>query len=133
VRGIRPSNQRDSSTIRPKFPDLYADQLPPAIASIMCYGIYMRQTILLLIASLGFAASCAHDPHDRPLTAAEKERMIEAATAQEAVSDTGTTSNSITPRSGCANSTSLSRFGARGTNFSGADGFDTRGCNAVGQ
>jgi len=93
----------------------------------------MRTNVLFLIASLGFAASCAHESGDRPLTPAEKERMIEAATAREAVSDTGPKPNGITPRSGCANSTSLSRFGARGTGFSGADGFDTRGCNAVGQ
>ncbi len=90
----------------------------------------MRTSVLLLIGSLGFAASCAHDPNDKPLTPAEKERMLEAAQAREAVSQDG--KNAIVPRSGCSSSNALSRFNARGTGFSGADGFDTRACSAAG-
>lgn len=86
---------------------------------------------MILIATLGFTAACAHEPNDTPLTPAEKARMIEAEMARDAVSEDG--KQGITPRTGCSSSSQLSRFSARGTSFSGADGFDTRGCNAVGQ
>lgn len=91
----------------------------------------MRTSIMLLVASLVFTAACAHEPHDQPLTPAEKARMMEAEMAREAVSGDG--QKGITPRTGCSSSSQFSRYSARGTGFSGADGFDTRGCNAVGQ
>lgn len=92
----------------------------------------MRTKVLLLVASLVFAASCAHDPKDAPLTPAEKQRMIEAEMARESVAEDGG-QKGMTPRTGCSSSSQLSRYSARGTGFSGADGFDTRGCNAVGR
>ena len=91
----------------------------------------MRATILLIVGILGFAASCAHESNEAPLTPAEKERMIEAERARAAVSEDG--QKGMSQRTGCTNSNSLTRFNARGTGFSGADGFDTRGCNNVGK
>jgi len=87
----------------------------------------MRTTVLLIVASLGFAAACAHDPNDTSLTPAEKARLIEAERARAAVAEDG--QSAITPRAGCSSSNALSRFNARGT----GDGFDSGGCNAVGK
>lgn len=75
-------------------------------------------------------AGCAHEPNDQPLTPAEKARLIEAAKVRGELNDDGQVGGA--QRAGCANSNRTSRFNARGTGFSGADGFDSRYCGVGG-
>lgn len=89
----------------------------------------MRRSYWLFVGTLVLAA-CTNESNERPLTAAEKQRMIEAAEARGELNADGQVGGA--QRSGCSNSTRMSRFNARGTGFSGADGFDSRGCGAGG-
>jgi len=89
----------------------------------------MRGTSLFICGMLVLTA-CAHESNEQPLTPAEKNRLIEAAKVRGVLHDDVQTGGA--QRSGCSTSTRGSRFNARGSGFSGADGFDSRGCGVGG-
>ncbi|HRI68963.1 MAG TPA: hypothetical protein PK156_32255 [Polyangium sp.] len=89
----------------------------------------MRRTSLLILGILVLVA-CTHGANDRPLTPDEKARMIEAAKARGELDSSGQTGSA--QRASCENSNRTSRFNARATGFSGADGFDSRYCGVGG-
>jgi hypothetical protein len=93
-----------------------------------CYVVAMMRCTLFICGMLVLTA-CAHAPNEKPLTPAEKTRMIEAANARGELRDVPTGG---AQRAGCSTSTRASRFNARGNGFSGADGFDSRGCGVGG-
>lgn len=111
-------------------PALLGSCIAPRNFAELCYrASIMRRFFLLLLGILPLAA-CVNESNERPLTPDEKQRMIEAAEARGELSADGQVGGA--QRSGCSNSTRMSRFNARGTGFSGADGFDSRGCGAGG-
>lgn len=99
---------------------------PPAFARLvgLMHNHKVKPPLAALLALFALAISgCSPSPNNEPLTPAERERLMNSEEARAALKG-----QQVGPAGPCGNSTSLTRFQARDSQFRGPNGFGTLPC-----